>query len=204
VEAIFEPGARLAERLRRFDLDARDGLLIRRVVSRGGKSRISVNGSPLTLGLLEDLALDLVDLTGQHEHHSLLRPETHLDILDEFGELWGAREEAARAYDRLVALGREREELERDERERAVREDFLRFQLQEIRGARLEPGEEEALKTERARLRNAERLLAVTAGGEEALYAADGAVASVLAKIERGPRGAGHDRSCASGPSGSG
>jgi DNA repair protein RecN (Recombination protein N) len=185
VEAIFEPGPRLAERLRRFDLEARDGLLIRRVVSRGGKNRIAVNGSPLTLGLLEELALDLVDITGQHEHHSLLRTETHLEVLDDFGELWGGRQDAAQAYDRMVSLRREREELERDERERAVREDFLTFQVQEIRSAELQPGEEEALQTERARLRHAERLLAATAGGEEALYAADGAAASVLAKVER-------------------
>jgi DNA repair protein RecN (Recombination protein N) len=185
VEAIFEPGPKLAGRLARFDLDGGEELLIRRIISRSGKSRISVNGSPMTLALLEEIALGLVDITGQHEHHTLLRPDTHLEILDDYAALEAGRKEVRETFARLGALQEERASLEKAERERSTREDFLAFQLQEISHADLHAGEEEELQLERARLRNAQRLLAAAGGGEEALYAADGAAAAVLARIER-------------------
>lgn len=185
VEALFEPGPRLLRRLARFDVDASEGLLIRRVVSRAGKNRIWVNGSPMTLALLEQIAEGLVDVTGQHEHHSLLSPEAQMDLLDEHGDLSAAREAVAQAYARLAALREERAALERDERERAQREDFLAFQVREIREAALREGEEEELLVERGRLRSAERLLQAAAAGEETLYAADGAAAAAMARVER-------------------
>jgi DNA repair protein RecN (Recombination protein N) len=185
VEALFEGDRRLVRRLAQMDIDAEGGLLVRRVVSRAGKNRITVNGSPMTLALLERIAEDLVDLTGQHEHHSLLRADTHLAILDEFGNLGSEREIVASAYARLAALIEERAALEKDERERSAREDFLAFQVREIREAALRPGEQEALEVERARLRSAEKLHAVTAGAEEALYGADLAAAAVVARVER-------------------
>jgi DNA repair protein RecN (Recombination protein N) len=185
VEALFEGDRRLVRRLAEMDIDAEGGLLVRRVVSRAGKNRITVNGSPMTLALLERIAEDLVDLTGQHEHHSLLRPDTHLAILDDLGNLGSEREAVAGTYAGLAALLEERAALEKDERERSAREDFLAFQVREIREAALRPGEEEALAVERARLRSAEKLHAATAGGEEALYGADLAAAAAVARVER-------------------
>jgi DNA repair protein RecN (Recombination protein N) len=155
------------------------------VISRSGQNRITVNGSPMTLSLLEELTEDLVDVTGQREHHSLLRAESHLEVLDAYGGLEAERDRVDEAYERLRALSEERAALEAADRERAAREDFLAFQVKEIRAAGLRAGEEEELQIERARLRSAERLLAAVASGEQALYEADEAAAALLARVER-------------------
>lgn len=185
VEALFEPGAGTLAALAAFEIDAGEGLLIRRVISRSGKNRIAVNGSPVTLAILERVAESLVDVTGQHEHHSLLRPETHLDLVDAYGDLGQNRGKVAESYAKVRALHEERSLLEKDERERVSREDFLQFQLKELQGADLRAGEEAELTLEKARLRSAEKLHAASTGGEEALYDGEPAAAALIGRIER-------------------
>jgi DNA repair protein RecN (Recombination protein N) len=135
--------------------------------------------------MLERLALELVDITGQHEHHSLLRPETHLELLDAHAQSEDPRGLVREHHARVRALREEHAALEAGDRERAAREDFLQFQLREIHDAALRPGEEEELTVERARLRSVGRLLAAAASGEEALYSGDGSASSTLAKVSR-------------------
>ena len=185
VEALFEPGEETRAALRALDLDGDEGLVIRRVVSRGGKNRITLNGSPATLAMLEQVAGGLVDVTGQHEHHSLLAAENHLALLDAYGGHGAARATVAGLHARVRTLHDERSSLDRDDRERAAREDFLRFQLREIEEAAFEPGEDEALQRERTRLRSVGRLLTAAQGGEDALYAADESASALVARVER-------------------
>lgn len=185
VEAMFEPGEGTRAALRALDLDGDEGLVVRRVVSRSGKNRITLNGSPATLAMLEQVAGGLIDVTGQHEHHSLLAAENHQALLDAYGGTDPLRAAVAAAHAHTRALHEERAALERDDRERAAREDFIRFQLNEIREAAFEADEDEALQRERGRLRSVGRLLAATQGGEEALYGADESAAVLVARVER-------------------
>lgn len=108
--------------------------------------------------MLATIGAALVDIHGQSDHLSLLKTERQLELLDRFGGLLPLRSELARAVREFRATLRELDQLRAQERDRAHRIDLLRYQLQEITGARLRPDEEEELQRERARLQNAERL----------------------------------------------
>ena len=146
--------ARLAER----DLDDGDELILRRVIQVQGPSRAYINGRPATVAQMAELAAGLVDISGQHQHTGLLRPDRHLDLLDRFGGLIDDRAAFTKAYEHARNVRREREDLEERKRQRLERLDFLRFQLQEIDAAELSEGEEETLEQERELLANAEKI----------------------------------------------
>ena len=182
VEALFAgplPRGVLA-RLEAAGVPTAEDLLLRRVVSPGGRSRAFANDTAIALPTLEAIGRELVDIHGQHQHQSLLHAETHLDFLDGFARLLGTRENYREAWTRLDGLGRERDQLERQEAERERRLEYLRFQHEELERAALLPGEEEQLRSERDVLRNVDRL-AGAVGEAEALAYSGEASASGLA-----------------------
>ena len=188
LEAAFEVSSdgSIVAQLREMDLldEGGDDLVIRRVVARSGKSRAQVNGRLVSVGQLQQLGNLLVDIHGQHEHQSLLQPEQQLYLLDAFGKLLPRREELHRHCLAYRKIQSELSELENRERDRSRREDFLRFQIQEIEAAQLSPGEDARLEQERHLLANAERLAVLAEEAYQNLYAADGAVVSQLARVE--------------------
>jgi DNA repair protein RecN (Recombination protein N) len=127
-------------------------------LARSGRHRAFVNDSPVTVGLLERLGDVLVEVHGQHEHQRLLEPARQLDLLDRFAEAEAVRAEVADLFTRYREAGAELERLRGAGRDRAQREDLLRFQLSELDSAHIRPGEEEELRTEHRRLQHAERL----------------------------------------------
>ncbi|HSR24915.1 MAG TPA: DNA repair protein RecN, partial [Candidatus Eisenbacteria bacterium] len=162
---------------------AGDDLILRRLVSRAGRSRAYVNGGLATLAQLQPLAEQLVSVCGQHEHQALMGREAHLPLVDAFGGHAALNDEYRQHYAAWRATGERLARLSEAERERARRLDLLRFQLRELEEAQLRPGEDEELAAERLRLQHAGRLAAAANGGYEALYAADGAVCSVLGRL---------------------
>ncbi|MCM8747209.1 DNA repair protein RecN [Thermomicrobium sp. CFH 73360] len=140
-----------------------DQLILSREVQANGRSIARVNGQAVPAGVLATIGAALVDIHGQSDHLSLLKTERQLELLDRFGGLLPLRSELARAVREFRATLRELDQLRAQERDRAHRIDFLRYQLQEITGARLRPDEEEELQRERARLQNAERLAMLAA-----------------------------------------
>jgi DNA repair protein RecN (Recombination protein N) len=165
-------------------LGVEDGeILVRRCVSRTGKSRIYVNGSPVTVALLAQLGDALVHIYGQHEQAVLLRPASHLELLDSFAGLGRQREQMAAAYRDWRAARERLAGLEREGAARAERRELLEFQHAELREAAIEPGEEAALRTEREQLRHAERLQQVCRDGEALLYSGDAAVTGPLGRL---------------------
>jgi DNA repair protein RecN (Recombination protein N) len=159
VEGLFDIReiAWIRPRLERLGLEiAGDELLVRRTVHRSGKHRIHINGQLATLSILQQLCEGLVDLCGQHEHQSLIRPATQLDLLDRYGNLGKLAREFGETWHRWRALHDEREQLQADEAERSRRADFLKFQLEELRAAALEAGEDERLAQEKQLLQSAE------------------------------------------------
>ncbi|MGZ3442826.1 MAG: DNA repair protein RecN, partial [Polyangia bacterium] len=127
----------------------------------------------------------LIELAGQHEHQTLGDPAHHLSILDAFGGHAVELVAMAAAHARIEAAARALGSATLDERTRAEREEFLKFQLKELVDARLEPGEDERLKLERERLRSAEKLLSAARRGEDAIYAREGAIAEELGTLGR-------------------
>jgi DNA repair protein RecN (Recombination protein N) len=189
VEAIFEPppalAARVAAALGACGLPAGDEVVVRRVIARGGRSRVHVNGALTTAGALAQVGALLVDLAGQHEHQGLVDGGKHGEILDAFGVDPELVARAGELHGRLVTLVAERDLAQAAARGRAEREDFLRFQLAEIEAARLHAGEDVALAEERERLRAAGRLGAAARRADEALYAGDGAAIETVDAVVR-------------------
>lgn len=197
VEAVFDvPGLRdlLDPFLIEHGLEPGESgqLLLKRIFTSAGANRQFVNGSPTTLDRLAALGDWLVDLHGPHEHQSLLQPSRQLAILDAFGGL----EDRAKAFGELVrrreSVESARQALVVDERTYAQQLDLLRFQVQEIESARLEPGDEADLEAEHRRAGNAVRLreLADRAGqalgeGEESALVALGTLGRTLQELAR-------------------
>jgi DNA repair protein RecN (Recombination protein N) len=189
VEAIFEPPEDLRGRVDAA-LEAaglpRDGeVVVRRVIVRGGRSRIHVNGGLTTATALAAVGALLIDLAGQHEHQGLVDPAGHGEILDAFGVDGALLARARTVHARLAAVQAAAADAAAVARARAEREDFLRFQVEQIASAKLEPGEETALGEARERLRAAGRLAGAARRAEEALYAGEGAAVDVLAAAAR-------------------
>jgi DNA repair protein RecN (Recombination protein N) len=169
------------------ELPPGEPLLVRRTIARGGQGRARVHlaGSLATASDLVATVGRMVDIASQHDQQSLTDPDSQLAILDAFAETQPLRAEMATAYAATAAASAALAAFTSDARARAEREDLLRFQLGELEAARPAPGEDEALAAERERLRGAERFFAATAGAEEALYAADGAVGERVAAVLR-------------------
>jgi DNA repair protein RecN (Recombination protein N) len=133
-------------------------LVVRRSLTRSGRSRARVGGQLVPVSTLAELFAGRLEISSQHESQQLLHPGAHGLLLDATGDLLAQREKVARGFEALRSLDRERMQLRAEAEERARREDFLAFQVREIDEAKLVPGEDEALRTEHVRLANAERL----------------------------------------------
>ncbi|MCP4424286.1 MAG: DNA repair protein RecN [Chloroflexi bacterium] len=142
-----------------LDDEENDILLLARELRQNGRSRARVNGRTVSLALLRQIAAPLIDIHGQGEHLSLLKPRSHLPLLDAYAGLVEERTAVAREVSRLHRLQRELESLRQDERALAQRLDMLQFQIQEIDAAKLTVGEEAELRAERARLGNVEQIM---------------------------------------------
>jgi DNA repair protein RecN (Recombination protein N) len=188
VEAVFdvEPRGPVAAVLDDAGLALDEGqLVVRRELAQSGRHRAFVNDSPVTVGLLERLGDHLVEIHGQHEHQRLLEPARQLDLLDRFGEAEELRERVGDIFARHRAARAEVERLRAADRDRAQREDLLRFQLSELDGARLREGEEEELRAERRRRQHAERL---SAGLAEVAGLLDEDESSAASRLHRAGR----------------
>lgn len=166
IEGVFDNAheGRVPRLLAAHDIDETgDGtLVIRREISERG-SRAFVNDTPATLDVLREVAGQTIDLHGQHEHQSLLRTETHVELLDTFGGLGGLVDtyRAARAV--VAALVEERADLVRREAELQQQKELYAFQIEQIDRVAPAVDETDALEAERRVLENAERLYEATA-----------------------------------------
>lgn len=184
VEGLFEvlQPAVLDARLQSIGLPAcEEGqLVLRRTVHREGRSRAWVNGSPVTIGQLGLVARGLVDISGQHEHTSLMDPAGHLLLLDLYAGLGPKVAEYRELFDRLSEATRRLESLQLNDAERARRIDYIQFQLEEIENVDPQPGEDVTLREERVKLASAGKLRDATRDAEALLYSADGSASEQL------------------------
>jgi DNA repair protein RecN (Recombination protein N) len=157
-----------------------DMLLLSREIRAGGRSTSRVNGRVVTTAILKSIGEVLVDIHGQSEHLSLLRPKEHVNLLDRYAETWEARQRLASVVAQWRGVRKELDTLLRSEAELARRADLLKFQVEEIGDARLKGGEEEALTAERNRLANAETLASLADEAYAALYEGAGETPAAL------------------------
>ena len=163
IEAVFEitkehpVQAVLAEE--GIETEEDGSLIISRRYTTAGKNTITVNGCHVTLKMLKLLATHLVDMHGQHENQSLLRPSVQLALLDRYDKTSAKKlAEYQVSYDAWRSASAELARLTDSEGEQEQRLDMLRWQIDEITGAELKTGEEDALDQEIKLMSNSEKI----------------------------------------------
>ena len=155
LEDIAEARAWLAER----DLDNDGPCILRRVITSEGRSRGYINGSPCPLGDLKALGELLIDIHSQHEHQSLLKPDTHRRLLDEYAGSQELARQVQLAAQRWRQTRQELQRLSSTGDEQRARHQLLSYQLEELENLALGDNELEQLEQEHKTLSNAEQLL---------------------------------------------
>ncbi len=171
---VVRPGADKADILASFDLtdipEARSWLserdldtdgpcILRRVITSEGRSRAYINGSPCPQGDLKALGELLIDIHSQHEHQSLLKPDTHRRLLDEYAGASDLARQVQLAAQRWKQTRSELERLSSSGNEQRARHQLLSYQLEELENLSLGENELEQLEQEHKTLSNAEQLL---------------------------------------------
>jgi DNA repair protein RecN (Recombination protein N) len=185
VEALFDiaPLPAIKLQLAEAGFDVADELLIKRSLSRGGKNRIFINGGMATLSLLADIAPRLINIYGQHDSQTLLKPDNHLRLLDAFGGSGELRQTFSTLFGRLTSLRDQLAGLDQAERDAERRLDLLTYQSDEIGKAMLKADEDELLEEQRQLLASAEKLGGGSSEAFERLYGGDGALLGQLKRI---------------------
>lgn len=181
VSGIFEiANARILSRIESIiDLSISDDggeILITRRLHASGRSSISLNGNPITLGMLKLVAEQLIDVHGQHDHQYLLKPANQLEVLDQFAGCESLRERYHGVYRDLEHAKQRLADLSASRSLREQQLELYRFQAEEIDAAELTTGEYEELSARSALLKNLEKLTRDVTATHSALYEADGSV----------------------------
>lgn len=188
VEALLSVGGNkaLKQLLEEHGVDCSGELILRREISVKSQSRSFINDTPATTALLRQAGDLLVDLHGQHEHQSLLRTGTHIDLLDDFGGLQGLVGEFGTAYGLAQDILKDLRDLRSNEQNLKERRVLYDFQIREIDAVGPRPGEEMELEAELNILEHAERLYSATERLYQMIYEGDSAVHDqlVLARNE--------------------
>ncbi|MBW2605751.1 MAG: DNA repair protein RecN [Deltaproteobacteria bacterium] len=159
--------------------------LVKRTISREGKNKIIINGNLATLTILTEITESLLTISGQHEHQELLRPQSHIDILDNYGGLLPFRTQYQQTFQKMRNLKEELEKVKAKKDEEEKEQELLNFQWQEIEDARLVPGEEEELKKEKKIVQNSGELIKTTRQIYENIYGGENAIIPQLTKNVR-------------------
>lgn len=169
-----------------------DLLVVRRLISAQGKSRVYINGSLSTLNTLQSIVAPLIELTGhktplieltsQHENKNLMAKNYHLDLLDHYVGSVELRVNFSKGFARLSDLQAQIDEIEEKSKTFAQRSDFLRYQKEEIEALGLKPGEEERLESDYFKVKNATKILTFVDDVEAALFTDDD---SILVRVHK-------------------
>ena len=139
-------------------LDDPNYVTLLREIRREGRSVARVNGRTVNMSMLKELGEILVDIHGQSEHLSLLNVHAHLGLLDRYANGESSLAAYRKLHQTLLGLRHELHDLRAAQQDAERRTEMLTFQAEEVEAARLQRGEDEALKQERDRLANAESL----------------------------------------------
>lgn len=166
-----------------FETEDGSELIVRREITSQGRSRAFINGALATAAALKDLSNRLVELHGQHEHQQLLDPAQHLALLDAWVGLTDDRDKVSTAFAAVRSLREQLDRLRMDDRERAARLELVEFQLNELKKANLQPGEDETLTADRQLLRSADTIQRLCGESYAELYDTEGAALEILGRV---------------------
>lgn len=147
-----------------LSVDNDDEIILKRMVSKEGKSRAFINDQPVSVALLKSVGDSLVEIHGQFASHHLLNPATHLGVLDAYGNLNDSDADCRRAYNMWQYKRSERDGAEQRLLQAQQEEAFLRDSIVDLRELNPVKGEEEQLSQKRATLMNGEKIIACLNG----------------------------------------
>ena len=160
-------------------------VIIKRIISNSDKNRTYLNNSNLTVAALSKIGDRLIDIHGQHDHQSLLHPETHVDLLDHYGKLLADRDAFAEHYAAHQKTMQTLRQMQTNQGERLQRQDLLNFQIGEIDQAGLSVGEDDELKNEKNKLNHSEKLHQSVQNALDVLADAEGSALELLGRVDR-------------------
>jgi len=186
IEGIFdvETNKKIKRILEENDIDFLPELIMRREISAKGSNRCFINDTPVPLNLIKEAGNLLVDLHGQHEHQSLLRTDTHIDFLDEFGTPEELIVNYENLFSQLSSFTKELDLLKERENILSEKKDLYSFQIEEIDTVSPIEREEEKLNEELNILENSEKLMELTTSAYDSLYESENSVNDFLGKIQ--------------------
>jgi DNA repair protein RecN (Recombination protein N) len=177
--ADHDADTRLTEIARLTDLPLEDDggeIVLTRRLHASGRSSATLNGNPITLGMLKLIGEQLVDVHGQHDAQFLLKPSNQLDLLDRFASATPLRQAYHNVWLELTETRRRLEQLTTGEKLRSQQLDLLRFQADEIDRAEPDPDEFRELESRATLLTNLDRLRRESSAAFAALYDADDSI----------------------------
>ena len=152
----FENSRALTEIFAEQGLELGDEIIIRREILRNGRSISRINGQLVNLSVLKLIGQYLVDIHGQHDQEELMRPQLHIQMLDEFGDasFLSLKEAYQDSFDTYRRMRKQVLDLKKNQQEHKARIEMLEFQMAEIEAANLKSGEDISLNQERDKLLN--------------------------------------------------
>jgi DNA repair protein RecN (Recombination protein N) len=182
IEALFRQpeNENLKKLLRDSDIPFDGELLIKRTISKQGRNKITVNNSITSLQTLSAIGMTIISISGQHEHQFLLKPDNHLLLLDDLGDLNSLRNELAGTFFRYEELKQRIKRLEAKLDRSREKQELSAFQAREIETSGLEEGEDNKLEEERKRLKHAEKIKETVTGSYYKIYERENSVISEI------------------------
>lgn len=186
VEGVFEitGNKKVQSILIQNEIENNAQLIVRREVSLKGTNRCFLNDTPVTLNLIKEVGDLLVDLHGQHEHQSLLRSETHIEMLDEFANMEKSLADYRKHFDDLAKLQKDLKELKQKEVILREKRELYEFQIKEIDSVSPQEDEEEKLNDELRILQNSEKLLSLNNDIYTIIYDSEDSLHDRLAEVK--------------------
>ena len=187
VEGIFstDNNRKIEQLLSQNEIEKSDELIVRRELSVKGSNRCFLNDTPVALNVIKEVGNLLVDLHGQHEHQSLLRTETHIEFLDEFGSLEQPLLDYKKEYDSLHTLQKNLNELSAKENLLKEKKELYDFQRKEIETVSPVENEDESIASELHILENSEKLLELTTEVYQQLYDSEKSIYDSLINVQQ-------------------
>lgn len=165
VEALFELSVshkRLLDQFEESGFGREESVIIKRIITSNGRSRLYINGSLATARKVTELTSEMVGIASQHDHQKLLQPPYHLDFIDTLGDLWFARNDFGAVFCQWEEKRQILQVLKQKEQDKEQKRDFLQFQVDEIRTADPQIDEDEQLGAEKKRLKNLTALIKIS------------------------------------------
>jgi len=175
VEAVFQvDNERFADLLESMGIEPEEdgALIVSREFTLSGKNTCRVNGKMVTVSMLKAIGERLIDIHGQFDNQSLLKTENHIELLDSFGgeKIQALKQEYSSLLMEYRRVKSKIAEISGDRGERERKADLLKFQIDEIKKARLKVGEEEELNRQRLKLANSEKIVSALSTAYDLLF----------------------------------